>query len=105
MISESHEKIKCVVFRCSKKQEMYIYVLWHENEEKILKSLPEGLDSVTGRLEKVMELELSSERKLARADVKKVMAELKEKGFYLQSPPGSVLAKDDSMLHNPSDTF
>ncbi len=52
-----------------------------------------------------MDLELTRERKLARADVNQVMADLQEKGFYLQSPPSARLRDDDSMLHNPSDSF
>ncbi|MDH5446970.1 MAG: YcgL domain-containing protein [Gammaproteobacteria bacterium] len=97
--------LKCVIFRCSKKQEMYLYVPWQEDESLILSHLPEGLLTITGQLEKVMELELTSERKLARANVTQVMAELVEKGFYLQSPPNQIFKSDQSVLHNPSDTF
>lgn len=97
--------VKCVIFRCSKKAEMYLYVPYHEEEEKLLSGLPAALLQLTGGLEKVMDLELTWERKLARADVKQVMAALLEQGFYLQSPPNELLRKDDSMLNNPSDSF
>lgn len=97
--------IKCIVFRCCKKQEMYLYVPWQEDEDKLLTELPDGLTTLTGKLEKVMELELTPDRKLARANVAQVMAELAEKGFYLQSPPNELLIKDESMLNNPSDSF
>ena len=49
--------MKCVIFRCSKKEEMYLYVQHRDSEEELLQSLPDGLENLTGRLEKVMELE------------------------------------------------
>ena len=97
--------MRCVIFRCSKKQEMYLYVPYQADPDAVLQGLPDGLEKLTGRLERVMELELTPDRKLARARVQEVMAALADKGFYLQMPPSEVLVKDDSMLDNPSDTF
>jgi len=97
--------MKCVIFRCSKKVEMYLYVPLKDDEEALLDDLPEGLEKLTGKLEKVMELELTAERKLARAKVGDVIASLTEKGFYIQMPPTDILRKDNSMLHDPSDSF
>ena len=97
--------MKCVIFRCSKKDEMYLYVPHKEAEDKLLSELPEDLKKLTGRLEKVMELDLFPERKLARAEAGDVMASLEEKGFYIQMPPNEVIRKDVSILDNPSDTF
>lgn len=97
--------MKCVIFRCSKKDEMYLYVPFKEDEDTLLDDLPDGLQKLTGRLDKVMELELTPERKLARVMVDDVLVSLTEKGFYIQMPPNDVLRKDDSMLHNPSDSF
>ena len=97
--------MKCVIFRCSKKVEMYLYVPFKEDEDQLLAGLPEGLDKLTGRLENVMELEMTSERKLARVKVEDVLASLEEKGFYIQMPPNDILLKDDSMLYDPSDSF
>ena len=97
--------MKCIIFRCSKKQEMYLYVPWQADEHKLLADLPEALLGLTGKLDRLLELELSPDRKLARADVNQVMTALDEKGFYLQSPPNSLLRQDDSMLHDPSDSF
>lgn len=97
--------MKCVIFRCSKKQEMYLYVPWQAEESALLQDLPPELLQLTGRLEKVMELELSPERKLARASVTQVMASLTDKGFYIQSPPNDILRRDAGVLHNPSDSF
>jgi len=43
----------------------------------------------------VMELELTPERKLARADPKKVIACLKDKGYFVQMPPTTFNAPEN----------
>ena len=91
--------MKCVIFRCSKKQEMYLYVPHKDDEDSLLSDLPVGLEKITGRLEKVIELDLSNDRKLARAKVSDVIAALEEKGFYLQSPPNAVLLREIGRAH------
>ncbi|MDH5179470.1 MAG: YcgL domain-containing protein [Gammaproteobacteria bacterium] len=96
---------RCVIYRCSRKQEMYLYVPWRDNEDELLDHLPPELHKLTGQLTRVMELELHADRKLARANVIDVTAALAEKGFYLQMPPNELLRRDDSILSNPSDTF
>jgi uncharacterized protein YcgL (UPF0745 family) len=80
--------MNCRIYRCAKKQEMYLYVLCDEHGDTDIEGLPAGLLKLTGNLEKAMDLELTPERKLARADVTEVMESLNEKGFYLQMPPG-----------------
>ena len=40
-----------------------------------------------GELELVMQLQLSAQRPLARANTEQVMHELAHKGYYLQMPP------------------
>lgn len=97
--------MKCVIFRCGKKQEMYLYVPFQDDAAALLRDLPPGLEKLTGSLDRVMELELTPDRKLARANVQEVIAALEGKGFYLQSPPNELLRKDDSMLRDPSDSF
>lgn len=62
---------------------MYLYV----SERTKAEDLPAQLLDLTGRLSQVMELELTPERKLARADVVQVMEKLVEPGYYLQMPP------------------
>ena len=84
---------------------MYLYLPFQEDEKKLLEDLPSGLKQLTGHLEKAMELELTPDRRLARADVTEVMFALSEKGFYLQMPPHDVLRSDDSMLRDTSDGF
>lgn len=97
--------MRCIVYRCSKKQEMYLFVSYTNDPEAHLQQLPEGLISMTGNLSEVMQLELGPERKLARANVVEVIKAITEQGFYIQMPPNELLRKDDSMLNNPSDSF
>jgi uncharacterized protein YcgL (UPF0745 family) len=47
-----------------------------------------------------MGLPLTEGKKLGRADAKKVLSEIAEKGFYLQMPP----VKEDYMLDIHKDT-
>ena len=97
--------VKCIIYRCGKKDEMYLYVPWAEEDTVALDSLPPALFQLTGKLTKVMELELSPDRKLSRANANDVIASIEEKGFYIQMPPNELLRRDESMLHNPSDSF
>lgn len=76
-------KQSCTVYRCSKQEEMYLYV----SERTKPEDLPAGLLQLTGRLVQVMELELHPERALARVDVRQVMEKLVEPGYFLQMPP------------------
>ncbi|EIT71476.1 MULTISPECIES: YcgL domain-containing protein [Hydrocarboniphaga] len=73
----------CVVYRCSKQQEMYLYLRAGLAPE----TLPEPLLVRTGRLTEVMRIELSPQRRLARVDVNRVIEQLAGPGFYLQMPP------------------
>jgi hypothetical protein len=75
--------MNCKIYRSLKKDEMYLYL----DAEADLDDLPEGLRRIVGRLELAMELELTPERKLARADVNDVLRNIREKGYHLQVPP------------------
>ena len=76
-------KIKCNIYRCSSRDEMYLYI----HADKTKEDLPDDLIALVKQLTFVMELELTPERKLAREDVLQVMENLKDKGFHLQMPP------------------
>jgi uncharacterized protein YcgL (UPF0745 family) len=78
--------IPCIVYRASRKDEMYLYV----HKDRKLEDIPEALRALTGRLEPVMELELSDRRPLARVDVAQVMRQLADQGFFLQMPPDPI---------------
>lgn len=77
------EQINCWIYRSSRKDEMYLYL----TAEDAFDDVPEVLLKSFGKPEFVMELTLSVERTLARADVATVMASLKEDKFYFQMPP------------------
>ena len=73
----------CFIYKSLKKNELYVYL----NKKDDFSSIPEQLFKSLGRLEFVMELELTPQRRLARENAVKVMAALENKGFHLQMPP------------------
>lgn len=75
--------VDCVVHRCSKQDEMYLYL----RDGVQIDELPDGLMDKLGRLTEVMPLSLSAESKLARVEPAKVVAALEAEGYYLQMPP------------------
>ena len=78
---QKNQEIK--VFKSLKKLDTYLYVDKLQNFEE----LPSGLRDSFGQYELVLEIELSPERKLARADASQVLSDIALKGFYLQLPP------------------
>ncbi|MGB5453660.1 MAG: YcgL domain-containing protein [Sedimenticolaceae bacterium] len=79
----AESNLPCWVYRSPRKQEMYIYLA----QEDGFDTLPAALLESFGEPILVIELELSPDRKLAREDVGKVMANLRDQGFHLQMPP------------------
>ena len=73
----------CKVYRSEKKSETYLYLA----DDLTFEDLPAELQERFGEPAFVLRLELSADRKLARADVLKVLESLAEHGFYLQLPP------------------
>lgn len=75
--------MNCAIYRSDRKPDTYLFV------EKLddFSRLPAALCAMLGGLELVMELDLDGNRKLARADVQEVIANLESKGYYLQLPP------------------
>ena len=73
----------CTVYRSPKHEGMYLYV----EKSDGLQRVPEELLQRFGTPQQAMTLVLHSERKLARADINKVLAALDQQGFYLQLPP------------------
>jgi hypothetical protein len=76
-------KILCDVYKGDKKEEMYLYV----PKDGAFSNVPETLLASFGELKLVTTLVLTPSRKLARADINKVLQEIADKGFYLQLPP------------------
>jgi uncharacterized protein YcgL (UPF0745 family) len=77
--------MKCTVYKSLRQFDYYLYV----PSEAGLSGLPEGLLSLLGDLNKVIELELHAQRNLAQADVVEVMRQINETGYFLQMPPCS----------------
>jgi uncharacterized protein YcgL (UPF0745 family) len=85
-------KILCDIYKTASKDEMYLYLC----RTKGFKSVPEVLLQSFGEPILVTTLVLTEAKKLARADVTKVMADLSVKGFYLQMPPPKYPKANDS---------
>lgn len=73
----------CAIYRSPKKEGMYLYVEKAEG----LKRVPEALLKQFGKPEHAMVLLLHTDRVLARVDVKQVLLDINEKGYFLQMPP------------------
>ncbi len=77
------EQRSCWIYKSTRKEEMYLYLSTEDGFDEV----PESLKLAFGDPVFVMELELSEQRHLARADVTTVMQSLNDEGFYLQIPP------------------
>lgn len=77
------DMILCSIFKSVKKDGMYLYVPRKEQFAKV----PAPLLEMFGRPAHVMDMLLQPGKKLANAEIDKVMNEIREKGFYLQMPP------------------
>lgn len=75
--------ITCWIYRGTRQVEMYLYLA----KEDAFDELPPALMERFGKPTLVMELELHPTRRLARENVSKVIANLKQQGFHLQMPP------------------
>lgn len=75
--------MNCVIYKSRRKADSYLYI---EKEDDFTR-VPTSLIEMLGHLEKVMDIELTPERKLASADINIVRKTLKEQGYYLQIPP------------------
>jgi uncharacterized protein len=90
----------CSIYKSSKKAEMYLYV----DRSQDVSKLPEGLMLAFGSPTKVMDIVLTPEKRLARADSKVVLAAIEEQSFYLQMPPTDQEA-DANLAMAPRDTL
>lgn len=76
----------CFIYKSLKKNELYLYL----NKKDDFSALPEELFNSLGKLQFVMELQLTPERKLAREEAKKVISSIENRGFFIQMPPVTV---------------
>ena len=82
------------IYRSPRQLDMYLYVDSAEDLERV----PQALLKRFGVPVEAMSLELSAERKLARADSNVVLESITEAGYYLQMPPtmAQLMARDGS---------
>ena len=74
--------MQCYIYRCSRKPDMYIYLVEEDDFSKVPKEIFNSLGIITF----AMELELSTDKKLAKEDPVLVMKNLEENSFHLQLP-------------------
>jgi uncharacterized protein YcgL (UPF0745 family) len=74
----------CYVYKSSSKSQTYVYL----RERDATQVLPPELALALGQLVFVMELELTTHRRLARVDVATLQMALSQRGFHIQLAPG-----------------
>ena len=79
----SNKRLICSIYKSSKKAEMYVYI----EKSKGVKVIPEALLNFFGSPVHVVDMLLNEDKKLARADAKKVLSDIADKGYFLQMPP------------------
>jgi uncharacterized protein YcgL (UPF0745 family) len=75
--------MNCYIYRSRRKVGSYLYI----TEKNNFSDIPTELLKLLGQVEFVFQLELNKDKTLANADVKKVLQQLKDQGFFLQMPP------------------
>ena len=88
-------QLDCEIYKSIKKSDTYLYF----KKPIDMDLLPSALSKSLGKLEFVMELTLSSEKKLAREDVAIVIENIQQQGFHIQMPPST---KSLLAIHNPN---
>jgi len=86
------------IYKSLKKDELYLYLVKKDD----FSDIPAPLLNSFGKIEFVMELDITPDRKLAREDTVKVLNSLQEKGFFVQVPPTilpNALVQKNSKLH------
>jgi uncharacterized protein YcgL (UPF0745 family) len=74
--------MNCYIYRCSRKEDLYIYLAEKDDFSRVPAEIMRGL----GKTEFTMELELTADKKLAQEDASAVINNLKANGFHLQLP-------------------
>ena len=74
--------MNCYIYRCSAKNDMYIYL----KDQDDFSVVPKHIMKSIGETEFTMEIEITAERKLAKENPETVLSNLQEHGFHLQLP-------------------
>lgn len=75
--------MQAYVYKSQRKADTYVYLASRDDFE----SLPDVLRASLGRLDFVLEVALTPDRKLARTDAAVVRGNLAVQGYHLQFPP------------------
>lgn len=75
--------LEVIVFKTGKKDLLYLYVSVADG----LTRVPEALLTEFGEPEEALTFELTADRRMAREDPEKVLANIKSQGYHLQLPP------------------
>ena len=75
--------MQCFIYKSLKKDYLFLYITNKDDFSKV----PDALINHFGKMEFVMDLELSPERKLAMEDAGKIIQNIMEQGFFVQLPP------------------
>ncbi len=75
-------EMQCFVYRSLRKSDTYIYI----PQKGEFSHVPKALMEIFGKPEFALEFDLTPERKLAVANAREVIKNLKDQGFYLQMP-------------------
>lgn len=79
------ESLHCYIYKSLRKPKTYLFVL----QENDFSAVPASLLETLGEVEKVMDIQLTPERKLARGNAMQIINDLKATGFHLQLPPNT----------------
>ncbi|REC94508.1 YcgL domain-containing protein [Kushneria indalinina] len=74
----------CQIYKSARHEEMFLYV----DRTRGLEVVPQELLAGFGTPQSIMIMVMTPERTLARVETTRVIEALKEKGYYLQMPPG-----------------
>lgn len=75
--------MKCAIYKGIKKDDTYLFVEHKDDFSRV----SESLLRVLGPLNMVMQLDLTTDTRLARVNANDVIKQLHDNGFYLQLPP------------------
>jgi len=81
--NDTTDTLHCWIYRCSARDEMYLYLATKDDFDCVQADILR----VLGSLEPAMDIDLHPDRALARVDVDSVIADLRERGFFIQLPP------------------
>lgn len=83
-MTDRHSSARLVkVYKTRRKADMYLYVDFAEDLDRV----PDSLLEQFGAPELALSLSLTADRKLARAEAEAVLEAIAETGYFLQMPP------------------